>query len=262
MGEVYKALDPRLNRIVAIKRLKGQHSARFEQEAHAIAALNHTNICQIYDIGPDPPVGGSGCVPPSQGWWSLDFSAACAIGGTLRRITESAFGGTIMRTLIPLGVVLAALPLTAADDNSKAVFAKHWQTSKEFTLAVAQAMPAESYDFKPNPAEMSFGELMIHIADQNSQDCARAAKTKPLAKPPGTDKETAVQFLTKAFDTCAREFNALTSEQLDSVLFQLRGQPVTTWEQFWFTFTHTAHHRGQAEVYLRLKDIKPPDYTF
>ncbi len=53
MGEVWKARDPRLNRIVAIKRLKGQHTARFVQEAHAIAALNHPNICQIHDIGPD-----------------------------------------------------------------------------------------------------------------------------------------------------------------------------------------------------------------
>src|SRR5579864_2027882 len=53
MGEVYKARDTRLNRIVAIKRLKGQHSARFEQEARAIAALNHPHICQIHDIGPD-----------------------------------------------------------------------------------------------------------------------------------------------------------------------------------------------------------------
>src|SRR5580692_10965384 len=53
MGEVWKARDPRLNRIVAVKRLKGQHTARFEQEAHTIAALNHPNICQIHDIGPD-----------------------------------------------------------------------------------------------------------------------------------------------------------------------------------------------------------------
>jgi len=53
MGEVWKARDPRLNRIVAIKQLKGQHAARFQQEAHAIAALNHPNICQIHDIGPD-----------------------------------------------------------------------------------------------------------------------------------------------------------------------------------------------------------------
>jgi len=53
MGEVWKARDTRLDRVVAIKRLKGQHGARFQQEARAIAALNHPNICQIYDIGPD-----------------------------------------------------------------------------------------------------------------------------------------------------------------------------------------------------------------
>ena len=53
MGEVWKARDTRLNRLVAIKQMKGEHSARFEQEARAIAALNHPNICQIHDIGPD-----------------------------------------------------------------------------------------------------------------------------------------------------------------------------------------------------------------
>jgi TolB-like protein/predicted Ser/Thr protein kinase len=53
MGEVWKARDTRLDRIVAVKRLDGRHSARFEQEARAIAALNHPHICQIYDVGPD-----------------------------------------------------------------------------------------------------------------------------------------------------------------------------------------------------------------
>ena len=53
MGEVYKARDSRLNRVVAIKRLAAGHMARFEQEARAIAALNHANICQIHDLGPD-----------------------------------------------------------------------------------------------------------------------------------------------------------------------------------------------------------------
>ena len=53
MGEVYKARDTRLDRVVAIKRLTGPHTNRFEQEARAIAALNHPHICQLYDIGPD-----------------------------------------------------------------------------------------------------------------------------------------------------------------------------------------------------------------
>jgi TolB-like protein/tRNA A-37 threonylcarbamoyl transferase component Bud32 len=53
MGEVWKARDTRLNRIVAVKRLKSRHTARFEQEARAIAAMNHPHICQIHDIGPD-----------------------------------------------------------------------------------------------------------------------------------------------------------------------------------------------------------------
>ena len=53
MGEVWKARDTRLGRIVAIKKVKEQHSERFKQEARTIAALNHPNICQLFDIGPD-----------------------------------------------------------------------------------------------------------------------------------------------------------------------------------------------------------------
>jgi len=53
MGEVWKARDTRLGRIVAIKKVKEQHSERFKQEARSIAALNHPNICQLHDVGPD-----------------------------------------------------------------------------------------------------------------------------------------------------------------------------------------------------------------
>ena len=53
MGEVFKALDTRLGRIVAIKRSLAPFSERFEREAHAIASLNHPHICSLYDVGPD-----------------------------------------------------------------------------------------------------------------------------------------------------------------------------------------------------------------
>src|ERR1700756_5143279 len=53
MGEVYRAHDSRLNRDVAIKVANADFSERFSREARAIAALNHTNICHLYDVGPN-----------------------------------------------------------------------------------------------------------------------------------------------------------------------------------------------------------------
>src|ERR1700682_793189 len=53
MGEVYRAHDSRLHRDVAIKTSSQRFDERFEREARAIAALNHPNICHIYDVGPD-----------------------------------------------------------------------------------------------------------------------------------------------------------------------------------------------------------------
>jgi serine/threonine protein kinase len=51
MGEVWKARDTRLGRLVAIKISKDQFSERFDREARAVAALNHPHICQPYDVG-------------------------------------------------------------------------------------------------------------------------------------------------------------------------------------------------------------------
>src|SRR4030088_2684327 len=53
MGEVYKARDTRLDRIVAVKVSKTAFSERFDREARAVAALNHPNICTLHDVGPN-----------------------------------------------------------------------------------------------------------------------------------------------------------------------------------------------------------------
>ena len=53
MGEVWKARDTRLNRIIALKVSKVEFSERFEREARAVAALNHPHICTLHDVGPN-----------------------------------------------------------------------------------------------------------------------------------------------------------------------------------------------------------------
>src|SRR5580658_2713609 len=53
MGEVYRARDPRMGRDVAIKISAERFSDRFSREVHAVAALNHPNICHLYDVGPN-----------------------------------------------------------------------------------------------------------------------------------------------------------------------------------------------------------------
>ena len=71
-----------------------------------------------------------------------------------------------------------------AQTTVKDALVKHWKTSGEFTLAVAEAMPAESYNFRPNPDEMSFGQVMAHIAVANMGACSVAANLERLKLPP------------------------------------------------------------------------------
>jgi uncharacterized damage-inducible protein DinB len=173
------------------------------------------------------------------------------------------------RRLYFLNFVLLTLPALGAENDPKTMFAKHWQVAKEFTLAVAEAMPAEGYDFKPSPDEMNFSQLMVHIASQNSDSCADATGTKAppsmpssSATPAPMDKQTAIKLLTISFDTCAKAIDAMPAEQWNKEVYKFRGQPVLAGEALWYTFTHMAHHRGQAEVYLRAKSIKPPPWRF
>jgi serine/threonine protein kinase len=53
MGEVFRAVDTRLGRAVAVKTAHERFSARFEREARAISSLNHPHICTLYDVGPN-----------------------------------------------------------------------------------------------------------------------------------------------------------------------------------------------------------------
>jgi len=158
-----------------------------------------------------------------------------------------------------------------AQSTVKDALVKHWNTSKEFTIAVAKLMPAESYGFKPVPAELSFSEVLLQVAGANLNACANASGTKRPDIPQkimdaingkgDVDKNTVMEFLTSSFDFCNQAIAALAPEKLDA-LAGPENRRMTGFEWLWAYFTHTAHHRGQLEVYLRLKGIKPPDYVF
>lgn len=172
------------------------------------------------------------------------------------------------RTLLAvLALALPALSQTSIKDT----LVKHWKVTGDFTLAVAKAMPADSYGFRPVPEEMSFAQVMIQIGGANLNACALAGGTprpaipEKISKAAGDanaeiDKDSVLQFLTDSFKFCNDAVASMTPEKLDAVVGTTRK--MTGFEWLWSYFTHTAHHRGQAEVYLRVKGIKPPDYVF
>jgi TolB-like protein/tRNA A-37 threonylcarbamoyl transferase component Bud32 len=105
MGEVWKARDMRLGRIVAIKHLKGPHSERFEHEAHAVATLNHPNICQNYDVGPDYLVLEHIEGKPLQGPLPVEEAVRLAI--QIASALEEAHGrGILHRDLKPANILV------------------------------------------------------------------------------------------------------------------------------------------------------------
>jgi hypothetical protein len=174
---------------------------------------------------------------------------------------------SITRLLI-LG--LLALP-ALAQSTIKDALVKHWKTTEDFTIAVAKLMPANEYEFKPVSAELTFGQVLSQVGRANLNACAIAGgvnrpdvpkEIMDAASGKGeADKDHVVQFLTSSFDFCNQVIERITPEKLEAVV----GPPnrkMTGFEWLWAYFTHTAHHRGQLEVYLRLKGIKPPDYEF
>ncbi len=173
MGEVYKARDTRLDRIVAIKQLKGVHSARFEQEARAIAALNHPHICQIFDVGPDYLV--------------LEFVEGALLQGPLRveealpralqiaRALEAAHRrGILHRDLKPANVMvteagakLLDFGLAKLSSNSDSTTT---QTIEGTILGTAAYMAPEQAEGKPLDARsdiFSFGAVLYEMLSGN-----------------------------------------------------------------------------------------------
>jgi len=159
----------------------------------------------------------------------------------------------------------AAAPLATASEKDVSVFSARWEKAKAFTLEVANAMPAESYDFKPKPEMRGYGELTAHIGSGNVFYLSRFNKGEVpdnLAQPKVFDKATVTKYLSDTFDFCAGLIKNLTDADLDKMYPGRPNTPAASgWDWLLNSFIHTSHHRGYAEVYLREKGIVPPRYS-
>jgi uncharacterized damage-inducible protein DinB len=143
-------------------------------------------------------------------------------------------------------------------------FVTAWKASKAYTIAVAEAMPAEGYSFKPTPGEFSFAEQMIHIAHANYAWFSGVMNEKrSIADVKSEDKASVVAYLRDTFDYCIGALGRISQEQLNQILPHVGGRASGSGREALLNmYVHVAHHRGQAIVYLRLKGVKPPEYEF
>ncbi len=168
-----------------------------------------------------------------------------------------------------LFALLASIPLCAQPAGLLSLddFVKDWTISKQFTIAVAEKMPANLYDFKATPEEMSFGEQMIHISGSLFSRFHQMSNREVPYKeaPKKITKDVALEWLNRSFDYVLAVLPGLTGEQLSKTRFKVdwpgRAE-VNGRDMIMNMFVHVAHHRAQCEVYLRLKGIVPPVYTF
>jgi uncharacterized damage-inducible protein DinB len=162
--------------------------------------------------------------------------------------------------LLPLVACLAAkMP---AQDDIKTAALKHLKTSRDFTLKVADQMPASSYDFKLTPPQMSFAQQLVHLSQAFDYFLASFTGEKPNpAKPKSMSKEDVMAFVKTSFDTGIEKISKLTPEQI-SKTYKTEEGTMTGTDMLLGVLDHTTHHRASAEMYLRAKGITPVEYQF
>jgi uncharacterized damage-inducible protein DinB len=169
-----------------------------------------------------------------------------------------------------LAALLLALPLVAAAQSQPLLameeFVNDWKVSRDFTLAVAEKMPAEFYGFIPSPGQRSFGEQMLHLAGAAAFRFHQLTGMPPprVTPPDPNDKAAVMQFVKFGFEEVIGLLPKITPQQLTQEFkVDWKGRPEASGREMMLgMFVHTAHHRAQCEVYLRLKNIVPPDYLF
>jgi uncharacterized damage-inducible protein DinB len=168
-----------------------------------------------------------------------------------------------MRIFPLLFLLVSAVPVHAADNPVVHRLLDHWNKSKDYMLRIAAQMPEAGYSSRPNAEEMTFGEQLLHIAnDTEFLTQGLTTKKHPTFDAKHITKDSAMKALAASFDDGAQAIESLTDSDLNNKMVDAGGGKMTSLEVVIFAMDHIEHHRGQCIVYLRVKGIKPVDYVF
>ncbi|HEX4167631.1 MAG TPA: DinB family protein [Bryobacteraceae bacterium] len=155
---------------------------------------------------------------------------------------------------------VAILPALAQQVDVKAAILKRLKTSEDFTLKVADAMPASDYSYKLTPEQMSFGRQMTHLAQSFTYFLSAFSGTKPNPTKPASDsKADVVAFVKSSYEKAIDQVSQLSNEQLAKT-YGSGEESRTGLDVLLSMLAHADHHRASAEMYLRAKGITPPKY--
>jgi uncharacterized damage-inducible protein DinB len=123
----------------------------------------------------------------------------------------------------------------------------------------AEAMPEESYSFKPTADIRSFGELMAHIADAQAGICGSAAGSmKPVNAGKMTAKADIVAALKASSEACTAAYEGTTESNANTDAAMGQRMKSTRLGLLEYNTGHDLEEYGYAAVYLRLKSVVPP----
>ena len=172
----------------------------------------------------------------------------------------------LLSTLILLQAKAAVAPLPNPALPTMQEWVHDWEIQRDFTLAVGRKMPEEHFRFRATPEEMPFGGMLLHLADALTFRVQQVSGVEPQLslKLPLQNREEVFRYVEESFNYVIRVLPAIQPEQFArSYTVDWEGRKEATGRQILLAmFVHTAHHRAQLEVYLRLKGIAPPLYTF
>ena len=130
-------------------------------------------------------------------------------------------------------------------------------------VAAAEAMPAEKYNYRPTPAQMSFAMIQVHLATEgNDLLCGKVAGVTAPARATAADttlgKDALVARLKETFTFCEQAFAKLDDSKLNQQIQLFGPRPFSMAAAMFITVGDWADHYSQEANYLRLNGILPP----